>query len=318
MPAITSSSPAKTILFGEHAVVYGQPAIAVPVNNLQTKVTIQGLPTKPAGTIEIKAPAVGLDTTYAALAEDHPLRQSIDLFTAHHHLPNIMAMRIMIASTIPAGSGLGSSAALSVALFNALSGFLGIDSKPEEINYLAYEAEKIFHGTPSGIDNTVIAFNAPIIFQRGEPMQFLDIGATFHFMLINCGVSASTAEAVGAVRALVERYPEQVTPLIREIGVITGEAKSALAGGDRWLLGSLMQRNQALLKSLTVSHPQLDLVVAICERSGALGAKLSGGGRGGHVLCLLEEPDNQRLILNLRDNGFSNTIPFSLSPTDWS
>lgn len=318
MPAITASAPAKTILYGEHAVVYGQPAIAVPVRDLRTKVTIQALPGMPANHVEIISEEAGVRSFWLQLPQGDPLRISLDLFLRHFKLAHLMAMRIIINSDIPYASGLGSGASVSVALFNALAAFCGLQPPPEEINHLAFEIEKLHHGTPSGIDNTVIAFDSAIYYQHDHPMEMLKIGQDLHFMLIDTGVRSSTVQAVSDVRSLLNRYPDLYSPIISEIGSISQEAKTALALGDAALLGQLMQRNQALLRKLNVSHPAIDLLVAICEHSGALGAKLSGAGRGGHVISLLGSPENKVLAENLGDNGFYNFRTFTLARQTWS
>ena len=155
-----ASAPGKVILVGEHAVVYGRPAIAVPVDQVQAtaKITCTGTP--------FRIQALDLDRTFtlADAAEDDPLALAVRLTLAHLQAnPPLAALQVK--SDIPIASGLGSGAAVSVAIIRAMARFLNTELPAETVSEIAFQVERIHHGTPSGIDNTVVAFNRPVYFR---------------------------------------------------------------------------------------------------------------------------------------------------------
>ncbi len=294
MPAYSASAPGKVILFGEHAVVYGQPALAVPVADVTAKVRIQPAPDLPRGEVLLTAPAVGLrDASLNSLPENDPLAKAVRLTleAVGAHMP---AARIWISSTIPVAAGLGSGAAVSVALVRAVSGFLGKPLPPQTISAIAYEVEKIHHGTPSGIDNTVITYAQPVYFVRGEPIRTFSIAKPFTLVIADSGVPAPTAEAVADVRRAYQAEPERYGALFAAIGRVVERARAAIVGGAVEDLGALMDENQRLLEQIGVSCPTLERLIAAAKQAGALGAKLSGGGRGGNLIALVP-PQNPTL-----------------------
>ncbi len=182
MPAFTATAPGKIILFGEHAVVYGEPAIAVPVSSVQTRASVNAVIGGSSGEIQIDAPDISLSAAVMELDPDHPLRAAVMAVLGDKDPGEMPACNIRISSSIPVASGLGSGAAVSAALIRALSAFLGQRLTDEQVSQLTFEVEKIHHGTPSGIDNTVIAHQKPIYYLKGEPFQFLSIGKPFSIL----------------------------------------------------------------------------------------------------------------------------------------
>ena len=164
MPSFTASAPGKVILFGEHAVVYGQPAIAIPVTQLRARATLTPKISGEPGELRILAPDVGLDSLWEHLTPDNPIRAAVTEVKSALGIDHIPACIIKVTSTVPIASGLGSGAAVSVAVIRALSGFLGNPLPDEQVSALAFEVEKIHHGTPSGIDNTVVTYAQPVYF----------------------------------------------------------------------------------------------------------------------------------------------------------
>src|ERR1051325_312966 len=148
-----SSAPGKIILFGEHAVVYGRPALAVPVTQVHADVELQDSPRQG---IWIEAPDVDLRAELNRLASDHPIASVIHNFLFLSRISRYPNLEVSISSSIPVASGLGSGAAVTVALTRALSSHLHYPMSDEELNVFAFEIEKLHHGTPSGIDNTVV------------------------------------------------------------------------------------------------------------------------------------------------------------------
>jgi len=295
MPVVLGKAPGKVILFGEHAVVFGRPAIAIPVTKVNASARIfpnlQGQP----GQIHIQAKAIGLDADLEDLDDDHPLAKAIQITlsaVAPHHIP---ALTIQVDSSIPVAGGMGSSAAVSVAIIRALSAFLGRSLSPEAISELAFEVEKLHHGTPSGIDNNVIAHQKPVYFIKNQPIRFLQIDQPTHWVLGDTGEKTPTRDTVSAVRALHVMDPPHYENVFDQIGTLTDRAQTALKAGDLGELGWLMNENQRFLEQLNVSSPRLEALIQAARGAGATGAKLSGGGRGGNIIALAK-PENVGVV----------------------
>lgn len=283
-----ASAPAKIILFGEHAVVFDQPAIAVPVSSLRARATAMAAPAGQG----LRLVATGLDATLPANVDSAVLDNALT-YAASLVLEALKIappdLTIRVDSDIPMASGLGSGAAVSAALIRALCAALGRPMADDRLNALVYEVEKLHHGTPSGIDNTVIVYESPVVYRRGQPVERLQIGAPFRLLIGDTGKGALTRVAVGDVARLEKTEPARYRPVIQAIGTIVTEARAAIERGDAAALGPLMQQNHAHLQTLTVSSPELDRLVGAALDAGALGAKLSGGGRGGNMIALVTE-----------------------------
>lgn len=286
MPAVAAYAPGKIILFGEHAVVYNRPAIAVPV--FQVKARAEVIPNIKAapGSIHITAPQVDIDSDLAALGEDHPFAVAIETLREYLGGVRLPAMNIRITSTIPIAAGLGSSAAVAVAVLQAVSRFVGRSLSDSEISQLAFKVEQRQHGNPSGIDNTVVSHQKPVYFQRGEPLEILTVAEPFTLVIGDTGLQSATGKAVGGVRERWQQEPARYETLFDRIGEIARRAKGILQTGPVADLGPLMTGNHQLLKEIGVSSPELDTLVSAALEKGALGAKLSGGGCGGNMIAL--------------------------------
>lgn len=289
MPAFTATAPAKIILFGEHAVVYGRPAIAVPVTSLQARAIVRPEPRAPHGQVRLVAAAIGLDALMDELNPDHPLRRVVELTARELGAAYLPACQINIQSTIPVASGLGSGAAVSVAVIRALAAYLGKSLPDEVVSTLAYEVEKIYHGTPSGVDNTVIALRRAVYFLRGQAIQPLRVGRPFTLLIADSGIPSPTATTVSEVRAGWQQNPAFYEQRFDQIADIVQQARLLIENGQPEQLGDLMNRNQILLQEVGVSSPELERLIATACQAGAAGAKLSGGGRGGNIIALVDE-----------------------------
>ncbi len=300
-----ASAPGKIILFGEHAVVYGRPALAVPVTQVHADVEV--LDSSRPG-VWINAPIIDLHAELTSLPSDHPIAsvilKLIQLFDTSP-TPNL---EINISSTIPVAAGLGSGAAVSVALIRSLSSFFFHSLSDDEINIIAYEIEKLHHGTPSGIDNTVITYNVPVYFIKGQPIETFKTGKPFTIVIGDTGIPALTKESVGDVRRLWLKDTHYFENIFNEIAQISLIARRSIENGQPELLGELMDRNHALLQKLTVSSPELDKLVITAREAGAFGAKLSGGGRGGNMIALTEQAGAESVAGALISAGAKRTI----------
>ncbi|MEQ8677949.1 MAG: mevalonate kinase [Aggregatilineales bacterium] len=308
--AFVGDAPAKIILFGEHAVVYGQPAIAAPVTSLRVYASASE---NSLGYLRVIANELGsvYTITQSEKLSEKPLETICQLTLRHFNRP-IPAVDLKLTSEIPIASGLGSGAAISAALARALAGAIGESLSDDVLNTLVYEVEKIHHGTPSGIDNTVIVYEQPIRYVRDEPIQRITLNHPFHFVIADTGIHAPTYLSVGDVRKLMDKSPETTRNLIEKIGSITDYALEALKSADISTVGRLMTENHRLLQSLTVSSPELDHLTDTALKSGAFGAKLSGGGRGGNMIALVESDSVESMKATLKSAGAYRVMDMTL------
>ena len=301
-----ASAPGKIILFGEHAAVYTRPALAVPVT--QVHVDVEILDSSRPG-IWIQAPDIDLQAELGSLPDNHPIGSVIlKVFQRLGISSPLPALNISIESTIPVAAGLGSGAAVSVALIRAVSGYLGQPLPDADVNEIAYEIEKLHHGTPSGIDNTVIAYARPVYFIKGRPLETFKAGKPFTIVIGDTGILAPTKQAVGDVRRLWMRDQYNVEGIFNEIAQISLIGRRSIESGRPELLGELMDQNHAYLQTLTVSCPELDTLVEAARSAGALGAKLSGSGRGGNMIALVDQPKAEFVSGALISAGAVRTI----------
>jgi mevalonate kinase len=307
---VNASAPGKIILFGEHAVVYGRPALAVPVTQVHADVEITDS-TRPG--IWIDAPGINLLSELNTLPSDHPIAAVVHNFLFLSRVSSFPDLDIKIASTIPVASGLGSGAAVTVAILRALSSHLGHPMTDEQINAFAFEIEKLHHGTPSGIDNTVVTYARPVYFVKGQPIETFTVGRPFTIIIGDTGLSAPTKESVGDVRKLWEADRERWEGVFDQVGDVVKQARHSVESGDWKALGRLMDQNHAFLQQMTVSSPELDRLVSAARNAGALGAKLSGGGRGGNMIALVEPIQSEAVAKSLMEAGARNTIVTQVS-----
>lgn len=304
---IEAKAPGKVILFGEHAVVYGRPAIAVPLLDVQARASLQ-----PAGAgqgFRIIAPDLNRDFLLGQAEPGDPLASIVRL-TLQYLQQTAPAATLTVASTIPLGRGLGSGAAISTAVVRALSQFFRQPLPPAQISALVYEVEKLYHGTPSGIDNTVIAFEQPVYFIKGKPIQRLPVGQPFTLVVGDTGLVSPTHKVVGDLRQRWQKEPRRYEGYFDEIGAIARQARIAIEQelSGVGAIGKLMNENQELLETLGVSSPELEELIAAARQAGALGAKLSGAGRGGNMIALTRPEHSAAVVQALQNAGAAGVI----------
>ena len=302
---VKASAPGKIILFGEHAVVYGRPALAVPVTQVHADVEITD--SDSAG-IWIQAPDIHLHAELNTLPSDHPIAAVIHNLFFLSRVSPFPSININISSTIPVASGLGSGAAVTVALTRAVASYIKYSMTDEQVNAFAFEIEKLYHGTPSGIDNTVVTYARPVYFVKGQAIEAFKVRQPFTIVIGDTGISAPTRESVADVKKLWEADQTKWEKVFDDVGEISFSARRVIEEGWVKMLGPLMDENHALLQEMTVSSPELDKLVSAARNAGALGAKLSGGGRGGNMIALVEPARAEAVAKSLMAAGAKNTI----------
>ncbi len=308
MPAVTATAPGKSILFGEHAVVYGRPAIAVPVSQVKAEVVVAPPASPRGGKIHLSAPQIALSADLEDLPADDPLAAAVAGTLRELSVPAPPPMDIRISSTIPIAGGLGSGAAVSVALIRALSAYLEVPLADEAVSAIAFEVEKIHHGTPSGIDNTVITYRKPVFYIRGQPIEAVRLKSGFTLIIGDTGIASPTSLAVGDVRAGWSRDPAFFEARFDEIGRLTREALRQMEAGRVERLGPLMDQNHSLLQEIGVSSPELDRLCLAARVAGSWGAKLSGAGRGGNMIAITPAGGAQAVASALENAGAARVL----------
>jgi mevalonate kinase len=294
---IQTSAPAKLILCGEHAVVYNRPAIALPLSNLRAYAEAQ--PAAPGAGLRFVAPDLGADWNFADDPQN-PLNELAAAALSYLKAP-VPDLTLTLRSDIPIAGGMGSGAAIGAALVRALAVYVGRELPPAEVSALVYASEGRYHGTPSGIDNTVIAYEQAIWFQRCPPEPPLitpvAIGTSLTLVIGDTGVRSATHLPVGAVREHWQADPSTYEDLFDAVGELVVRARDTLAVGNLVALGGILDENQRLLAQIGVSSPDLEYLVGEARAAGALGAKLSGAGWGG-VMIALAPPGGHSQIAN--------------------
>ncbi len=285
----------KVILFGEHFVVHGCPAIAAGISN---SATVELVHSKEDEIISDKK--IVKENTLASLVA---IRES---------MRGKQKYRLVHGGDLPTYGGLGSSAAYCVALVRAIGQDIGAQLTDEAVNKHAYEGEKIFHGNPSGIDNLMATYGGVVYFKRGKTQaenvfdritleKQLDLAVGF------TGKSGPTAKMVASVKEMKESDPEEFNQIYDEVLEIVNVAKHSLEKGKIYTIGELMNSNQALLQEIGVSDESNDQLNKIMLGAGALGAKLTGGGGGGCCIALAKDESHaQKIMKKVRDEGFES------------
>ena len=308
-------APGKIILVGEHAVVYGRPAVAVPVNQVQAEALVED--GQEGQGIIIVAADLGLTLTLKQAASDkalHPLEMTVVGVLEYLGLGLEQNLTITVRSTIPIARGLGSGAAVSTAIVRAVAQHLARELTPEEVSSLVFEVERLHHGTPSGIDNTVIARERPVYFVRGDAPVTLQVRKAVSLVIADTGVASPTKEVVDAVREAWRHDRGRYDDLFDRIAAVVAKVRRAMENGDLEAVGLMMDKNHSLLQEMDVSSPLLDSLVDAARRRGALGAKLSGAGRGGNMIALVSTGTRDAVRRALASAGAERVIQTEVLP----
>jgi mevalonate kinase len=278
----------KVILLGEHAVVYGVPAIAA---SIERGVTAHAAEARQAA----------LSVNGAEVPEGHELRRSLRAVLARLGAPE---MRVDLQLELPAGCGLGASAAMGVATARAVLAALGQEADDPRVLDATDGWERVFHGNPSGVDAAAALGNGCLQFTRGDVPRPLRPGLPLWLAVAVAGPPASTREMVESVAQLKARRPAVVDKTLDGIRSLVRNAVLCIEAGDRTGLGSLMNYNHMLLSGLMLSTESIERACNTARSAGALGAKLTGAGGGGCVVALVGE-DATPVLEAWKREGFS-------------
>jgi mevalonate kinase len=255
-------------------------------------------------------------------SDQDPLLELVDDILQAWHIatPDII---ITVESDIPIASGMGSGAAVATALVRACALWFKHTLTTDQLAAMVFRSEQRLHGTPSGIDNTVIAFDQPIRFCRRPPaadgspqsaaIDPLTIGTAFTIVIADTGVRSPTHLAVAGVRSRRDADPATYDALFDAIGAATAVAQMALTQGDAALLGMAARQNQSFLQSIGVSTPLIDALVDAANGAGAYGTKISGAGVGGIVYAVVDPSRRDAVMVALREAGVRSVMPTTIA-----
>ncbi|MDA8952785.1 hydroxymethylglutaryl-CoA reductase, degradative [Pseudomonadales bacterium] len=271
----------KIILLGEHAVVYGRPAIALPI-----PLAVEAAIRKGGDGINVVIPRWGVEQKVRVTNPGFTgiIAQMLEQLGLDEE-----NMTIEVFPHIPRAMGLGGSSALAVAIIRAIDHAYKLGLNDGRINELAFECEKAAHGTPSGVDNTVATYGSPLYYQRRDEQPLFStvkLGQPLELVIGMTGKESLTADTVARVRASWQKYPERYETIFDQIGHLTMSASEAVKSGQLNELGELMNLCHGYLNALQLSTPELEEMIHVARQNGAVGAKLTGGGGGGSMIAL--------------------------------
>lgn len=278
MEKVVASAPGKVILFGEHFVVYDRPAIVSAIN-LRAYVEAW----------KYDEPGVWIR---GRRLSNHPASRAIEYIFGKTGFTSGISLKI--SSDIPASVGLGSSASISVASA-ATASLLSLKKIDIElVKAAAVEGEKIVHFNPSGIDTTIALYGGGGVYRKSSGFMHVDIPLK-KILIVNTGRIRKTGEMVKRVKDFMERNKERFNMMLEKEEEIIRDAFDAFKNMDLEKLGKLMLENQNLLRELGVSSMEIDEAIKLALDAGAYGAKITGAGGGGCVICLVDEDKIERI-----------------------
>jgi mevalonate kinase len=316
---VKASAPAKIILFGEHFVVYGEPAIVLAIdkrayaqatlrNDKRIYINSQNLAVSGFFENDHFKPEKGGKEAEKKLQPIKIVIQKIqDLSNGK------VGLNVEIASSIPVAVGLGSSAAVAASVAAAVGRLLDVTLTKKDIFQLANEAERFVHGTPSGIDPAIATYGGALLFQKGKGFKPLQVDVDMPLIIGNTEIQRSTGALVTLVRKRRDTHPKIFEPIIKAGGEITKKAVEILKKGNLAVLGELMNINQALLSAVGVSNEPLERLIRAARDAGALGAKLTGGGGGGCMIALASRDRLEQIVDAIEKAG---GVVFAAQRTD--
>ena len=284
----------KVILLGEHSVVHGRPALALSVQR-GAEVSLQASPAVADRTrLHIEPWGVDVDTGRETNLKRESLQEALRVARAFYD--DSLEFSLTAEMRLPSGAGMGSSAALGVAVLRALDQARGLTRPDDEIYERSLAWERVFHGNPSGVDNAMATHGGIALFQKGTPLTRIVPRHPVSLVVAHSGTSSSTKEMVDSVARQFTREPERIGKLFDAIAAIVSNGKLALEQGQLATLGQLLTMNHKLLSSLMLSTDALEEMIQAAMAAGALGAKVTGAGGGGCMIALVDTPAHKQAV----------------------
>lgn len=296
----------KVILFNEHFVVYGIPAVVSAIGAKTTALVER----KPGSGYEVKderpeTPGYKAEKIQQQKESLDIMLEAMKIDTQHYHYV------ITLGGDLIAASGVGASAASCAAVARAFSQELGLNFSDERVNEVAFEGEKGYHGTPSGIDNTAATYGGLIWYRREGSVQHMErmrLRKPVEIVMGNTGKVADTKSVVAGVKERKEREPEKYGRLLQDADQLAWNARKQLEDFNLEKVGACMNENHRLLQEIGVSSQELDTLVKLAREAGAVGAKLTGGGRGGYMVALTPGRELQNRVANEIDRSGAQAL----------
>jgi mevalonate kinase len=307
---VVASAPAKIILLGEHFVVYGEPAIVLAIDRRayatveyreDKRLCFRSVNLNFAGYFENGIFKIEQGDEREARLKFEPVKLAVEKVLQTYR--KNVGLDIEINSTIPVAAGLGSSAAVVTAVTAAVGALLNLKMSKEDVFRITYEAEKVVHGTPSGVDPAISTFGGTLLFQIDTGFKPLEVKMDMPLIIGDTGVERSTRVQVEKVRNIMDNYPRVADPLKKAAREVVLRAIDALKENDLETLGELMNINQALLCGVGVSDESLEWLINAARKAGALGAKLTGAGGGGCMIALATSEKLQQVLEAIMSAG---------------
>lgn len=296
------SAIGKIILIGEHSVVYGEPAIAIPFPSarIQTIIfksnrdTILDCFSYKGSLIDAPENLLGLSSV---------VKEIVNSFNK-----SLVGFDIKIDSSIPSERGMGSSAAVAASTIRALYNYFERDLDKNTLRRLVDFSEKIVHGNPSGIDTAIVVEEKSLYYIKGEPIKEFDSNLDGYLIVADTGEKGMTKFAVSKVRKFIEENSNKGTEIIDLLGKFTVEARISIIENKALELGNIMNKAQSLLSEIGVSNTTIENLVRVSLENGGFGSKLTGGGLGGCIITLCANKEDAINISEaLLNNGANNT-----------
>ncbi|MBE8478346.1 mevalonate kinase [Streptomyces sp. 3R004] len=297
---------AKAILLGEHAVVYGTPALALPIPQLTATASAGWSSHVPDGQGDLSFTMTGSASRAVVTQASEGLRRLTTAFRTRLGVADRPHLDVILDGAIPPGRGLGSSAANSRAIILALADLFGRELTDDTAFELVQAAENVTHGRASGVDAMTVGAAGPLRFQAGVATE-LSIGCDGLFIIADSGTAGSTREAVELLRAGFVRESGAEERFLRRATELIEEAEQALAEGAEKELGARLTDYHELLRAAGLSTDRIDAMVAAALRAGSLGAKITGGGLGGCVLAMTQPEHARQVAAQLHEAGAVQT-----------
>ncbi|RII13484.1 mevalonate kinase [Streptomyces sp. YIM 130001] len=297
---------AKAILLGEHSVVYGAPALALPIPQLTATASAGWSSHRADSQGNLSFTMTGSASRAVVTRASDGLQQLAAAFKQRMRVPGSPHLDVILDGAIPPGRGLGSSAANSRAIVLALADLFGRRLSDDTAFDLVQTAENLTHGRASGVDARTVGASRPLRFQAGTVQQ-LAIGCEGLFIIADSGVAGSTKEAVDLLRDDFGRRPGAQDAFLRRATDLTEDATRALADGRIEDLGAQLTTYHGLLRDVGLSVDRIEAMVAAAQAAGSLGTKITGGGLGGCVLALTRTDQAREVTRELHEAGAVQT-----------